>query len=226
MFPLPCSPFSWMLGTWNRSWLRVRHCFQTTHQCGSKTWPVTSTIIWLRKRLSPHSAATLTVSQTQTLFRSKARLRMKIFTAIKFSSDKCESFQGHWYDNQSSSTYSCLFFLFLSSDYPYCLTGKELKGVIKDLFGRCGDALPDFFNHCVYTMFRELDRQSGTVGLRAHMEGWQDVNDTCRKQKVDIILTLQYFSYHYPPIVIVSSAVALRKFKIYASCSVIACFLN
>lgn len=46
-------------------------------------------------------------------------------------------------------------------DYPYCLTGKELKGVIKDLIGRCGDTLPDFFNHCVYTMLRELDRQSG-----------------------------------------------------------------
>ncbi|TMS12211.1 Transmembrane protein 214 [Larimichthys crocea] len=46
-------------------------------------------------------------------------------------------------------------------DYPYCLTGKELKGVIKGLIGRCGDFLPDFFDHCVYTMLRELDRQSG-----------------------------------------------------------------
>uniref|UniRef100_A0A8D3DTV2 Transmembrane protein 214 n=1 Tax=Scophthalmus maximus TaxID=52904 RepID=A0A8D3DTV2_SCOMX len=46
-------------------------------------------------------------------------------------------------------------------DYPYCLTGKELKGVIKGLIGRCSDILPDFFDHCVYTMLRELDRQTG-----------------------------------------------------------------
>lgn len=46
-------------------------------------------------------------------------------------------------------------------DYPYCLTGKELRGVIKGLIGRCNDSLPDFFDHCVGTMLRELDRQSG-----------------------------------------------------------------
>ncbi|KAM9798438.1 transmembrane protein 214 [Neosynchiropus ocellatus] len=46
-------------------------------------------------------------------------------------------------------------------DYPYCLTNKELKGVIKGLIGRCADVMPDFFNHCIYTMLRELDRQSG-----------------------------------------------------------------
>ncbi|KAM4521460.1 transmembrane protein 214 [Odontesthes bonariensis] len=46
-------------------------------------------------------------------------------------------------------------------DYPYCLAGKELKGVIKGLIGRCNNILPDFFDHCVYTMLRELDRQSG-----------------------------------------------------------------
>lgn len=46
-------------------------------------------------------------------------------------------------------------------DYPYCLSGKELKSVIKGLIGRCSDILPDFFDHCVYTMLRELDRQSG-----------------------------------------------------------------
>lgn len=49
----------------------------------------------------------------------------------------------------------------MSPDYPYCLTGKELKGVIKGLIARCGDILPDLFDHCVYTMLRELDRQSG-----------------------------------------------------------------
>uniref|UniRef100_A0A8C5I799 Transmembrane protein 214 n=1 Tax=Gouania willdenowi TaxID=441366 RepID=A0A8C5I799_GOUWI len=46
-------------------------------------------------------------------------------------------------------------------DYPYCLTGKELKGVIKGLIGRCSNVLPDFFDYCIYTMLRELDRQSG-----------------------------------------------------------------
>lgn len=46
-------------------------------------------------------------------------------------------------------------------DYPYCLTGKELRGVIKGLIGRCSDILPDFFDYCVYTMLRELDRNSG-----------------------------------------------------------------
>ncbi|XP_013885596.1 transmembrane protein 214 [Austrofundulus limnaeus] len=46
-------------------------------------------------------------------------------------------------------------------DYPYCLTGKELRSVIKGLMGRCSNILPDFFDYCVYTMLRELDRQSG-----------------------------------------------------------------
>ncbi|KAG7283020.1 hypothetical protein CRUP_012913 [Coryphaenoides rupestris] len=45
-------------------------------------------------------------------------------------------------------------------DYPYCLAGKELRGVIKGLIGRCSDTLPDFFDHCVSTMLRELDRQT------------------------------------------------------------------
>ncbi|XP_010770410.1 transmembrane protein 214-like, partial [Notothenia coriiceps] len=45
-------------------------------------------------------------------------------------------------------------------DYPYCLAGKELKTVIKALIGRCSDILPDFLDHCVYTMLREMDRQS------------------------------------------------------------------
>ncbi|XP_041831329.1 transmembrane protein 214 [Melanotaenia boesemani] len=46
-------------------------------------------------------------------------------------------------------------------DYPYSLTGKELRGVIKGLIGRCSNVLSDFFDHCVYSMLRELDRQSG-----------------------------------------------------------------
>lgn len=46
-------------------------------------------------------------------------------------------------------------------DYPYCLAGKELKSVIKGLIGRCSDTLPDFFDHCVYTMLRELDKHTG-----------------------------------------------------------------
>lgn len=53
--------------------------------------------------------------------------------------------------------------VFLSADYPYCLTGKELKGIIKGLIGRCSAILPDLFDYCVYTMLRELDRQSGNV---------------------------------------------------------------
>uniref|UniRef100_A0A8C5CMA8 Transmembrane protein 214 n=1 Tax=Gadus morhua TaxID=8049 RepID=A0A8C5CMA8_GADMO len=44
-------------------------------------------------------------------------------------------------------------------NYPYCLAGKELKSVMKGLIGRCSDDLPDFFDHCVSTMLRELDRQ-------------------------------------------------------------------
>lgn len=46
-------------------------------------------------------------------------------------------------------------------DYPYCLIGKELRGVIKGLIGRCSNILPDFFDYCVYTMLRELDKQPG-----------------------------------------------------------------
>lgn len=61
----------------------------------------------------------------------------------------------HW-------THVHLFSLVYVLDYPYCLTGKELRGIIKNLIGRCSNVLPDFFDHCVYTMLRELDRQSGT----------------------------------------------------------------
>ncbi|KAL0967149.1 hypothetical protein UPYG_G00248440 [Umbra pygmaea] len=46
-------------------------------------------------------------------------------------------------------------------DYPYCLAGKELKGFIKTLIGRSSESLQDFFDHCVYTMLRELDKQTG-----------------------------------------------------------------
>uniref|UniRef100_A0A7N6ARG5 Transmembrane protein 214 n=1 Tax=Anabas testudineus TaxID=64144 RepID=A0A7N6ARG5_ANATE len=49
----------------------------------------------------------------------------------------------------------------IQHNYPYCLIGKELRSIIKGLIGRCSDILPDFFDHCVYTMLRELDRQSG-----------------------------------------------------------------
>ena len=51
--------------------------------------------------------------------------------------------------------------VFVFADYPYCLAGKELKSVMKGLIGRCSDDLPDFFDHCVSTMLRELDRQPG-----------------------------------------------------------------
>uniref|UniRef100_A0A8C2HX59 Transmembrane protein 214 n=1 Tax=Cyprinus carpio TaxID=7962 RepID=A0A8C2HX59_CYPCA len=46
-------------------------------------------------------------------------------------------------------------------DYPYCLAGKELRAVIKNLLGKCSDALPEFLDHCVFTMLREQDRQPG-----------------------------------------------------------------
>lgn len=43
-------------------------------------------------------------------------------------------------------------------DYPYCLAGKDLRSIIKNLLGKSGDTLQEFFDHCVYTMLRELDR--------------------------------------------------------------------
>uniref|UniRef100_A0A672NN45 Transmembrane protein 214 n=1 Tax=Sinocyclocheilus grahami TaxID=75366 RepID=A0A672NN45_SINGR len=46
-------------------------------------------------------------------------------------------------------------------DYPYCLAGKELRAVIRSLLGKCSEALPEFFDHCVFTMLREQDRQPG-----------------------------------------------------------------
>ncbi|KTF77601.1 hypothetical protein cypCar_00037395 [Cyprinus carpio] len=49
----------------------------------------------------------------------------------------------------------------LEKNYPYCLAGKELRAVIKNLLGKCSDALPEFLDHCVFTMLREQDRQPG-----------------------------------------------------------------
>ncbi|XP_030638051.1 transmembrane protein 214 [Chanos chanos] len=46
-------------------------------------------------------------------------------------------------------------------DYPYCLVGKELRGVIKNLLKKCSDSLQDFFDHCLFTMLRELDKPTG-----------------------------------------------------------------
>lgn len=46
-------------------------------------------------------------------------------------------------------------------DYPYCLAGKELRAVIRNLLSKCSDALPEFFDHCLFTMLREQDRQPG-----------------------------------------------------------------
>ncbi|KAA0720864.1 Transmembrane protein 214-B [Triplophysa tibetana] len=48
-----------------------------------------------------------------------------------------------------------------SHDYPYCLAGKELKAIIKNLMSKCADSLAEFFDHCVYTMLREQERQPG-----------------------------------------------------------------
>ncbi|XP_019746549.1 transmembrane protein 214 isoform X1 [Hippocampus comes] len=46
-------------------------------------------------------------------------------------------------------------------DYPYCLTNKELRTVIKGILANCTNSLPDFLDHCVYSMLRELERHSG-----------------------------------------------------------------
>ncbi|XP_073694479.1 transmembrane protein 214-A-like isoform X2 [Garra rufa] len=46
-------------------------------------------------------------------------------------------------------------------DYPYCLANKELRAVIKNLLGKCSETLPEFFDHCMFTMLREQDRQPG-----------------------------------------------------------------
>lgn len=46
-------------------------------------------------------------------------------------------------------------------DYPYSLAGKELKAIIKNLMSKCSDSLAEFFDHCVYSMLREQDRQPG-----------------------------------------------------------------
>uniref|UniRef100_A0A8C9SQZ8 Transmembrane protein 214 n=1 Tax=Scleropages formosus TaxID=113540 RepID=A0A8C9SQZ8_SCLFO len=48
-----------------------------------------------------------------------------------------------------------------SYDYPFCVVSKELRSTIKSLLGRCSDTLPDFFDHCIYTMLRELDKPAG-----------------------------------------------------------------
>lgn len=69
------------------------------------------------------------------------------------------SFAKHFLIFRDFCSDSCTFFFL--PDYPYCLTGKELRGVIKGLIGRCSDVLPDFFDHCVSSMLREMDRQSG-----------------------------------------------------------------
>lgn len=68
------------------------------------------------------------------------------------------------------------FVFFSCPDYPYCLAGKELRGVIKGLIGRCADVLPDLFDHCIYTMLRELDRQTGTAALLATCRAWEALN--------------------------------------------------
>ncbi|XP_076861562.1 transmembrane protein 214 isoform X3 [Brachyhypopomus gauderio] len=46
-------------------------------------------------------------------------------------------------------------------DYPYCLAGKELRSVIKNLLVRSASALEDSFNYCVFTILRDLDKHPG-----------------------------------------------------------------
>ncbi|KAI7791703.1 transmembrane protein 214 [Triplophysa rosa] len=53
-------------------------------------------------------------------------------------------------------------------DYPYCLAGKELKAIIKNLMSKCADSLAEFFDHCMYTMLREQDRQPAGEPLHGY----------------------------------------------------------
>lgn len=55
----------------------------------------------------------------------------------------------------------CWFVVNLSADYPYCLAGKDLRSLIKNLLWKSGDALQEFFDHCLFAMLRELDKPTG-----------------------------------------------------------------
>ncbi|XP_031436948.1 transmembrane protein 214 isoform X2 [Clupea harengus] len=46
-------------------------------------------------------------------------------------------------------------------DYPYCLAGKELRAIIKNVLVKGSETLQDFFDHCLFTMLREQDKQTG-----------------------------------------------------------------
>ncbi|NWU73007.1 TM214 protein, partial [Pterocles burchelli] len=46
-------------------------------------------------------------------------------------------------------------------DYPYCLVGRELRGIIRSLLGKASGVLELFFDHCIYTMLQELDKTPG-----------------------------------------------------------------
>ncbi|KAK6490022.1 transmembrane protein 214-A-like [Huso huso] len=48
-----------------------------------------------------------------------------------------------------------------SYDYPYCLASKELKSMCKTLLVKSADSQQQLFDHCIYTMLRELDKQPG-----------------------------------------------------------------
>ncbi|MBN3286624.1 T214B protein, partial [Polyodon spathula] len=48
-----------------------------------------------------------------------------------------------------------------SYDYPYCLASKELKSMCRTLLVKSGDSQQHLFDHCIYTMLRELDKQPG-----------------------------------------------------------------
>ncbi|KAL2082587.1 hypothetical protein ACEWY4_022405 [Coilia grayii] len=45
-------------------------------------------------------------------------------------------------------------------DYPYCLAGKELRAIIKNLLSKNSETLQDFFDHCLLTMLLEQDKQT------------------------------------------------------------------
>ncbi|XP_069829356.1 transmembrane protein 214 [Dendropsophus ebraccatus] len=47
-----------------------------------------------------------------------------------------------------------------SHDYPYCLVGKELRGIVRGLLVRASSVLDMFVDHCIFSMMQELDKPS------------------------------------------------------------------
>ncbi|NP_001090439.1 transmembrane protein 214-A [Xenopus laevis] len=48
-----------------------------------------------------------------------------------------------------------------SHDYPYCLVNKELKGIVRSLLAKAPHVLDVMVDHCIFSMFQELDKPTG-----------------------------------------------------------------